>query len=143
MPTPLIIDHREGSGDFDEGPGGGTGKLLYYVVGAQTQDEAIAAALDHPDSLPVINGYLQNKASVAFQGGELYFVDLDYQRGVAEKAAETAGQTPEGSRPGGEGGKGNDEPLTRDMSFSTGGATRKRYTTLETRHKKSKNNGPA
>lgn len=127
-----LVDELEESGDFDFGPDGGSGVISFFVLQAASQDEAADAALADPRAAENINGYQRGRVAVKFRGGNYYAVTIDYQRGVPSKAADNAGQSPAGQQTP---GKEPNEPLPRDVSFSTGGATRKRYTSLETRHR--------
>ena len=118
---------RHGSREFDAGVGGGSGRLLFAVLAADSEDHAVALALAEPIVQPVINGYLLESWAVTDQGGTNYFVDVSYKRGVPELAAANAGEPPAEARPSPPGGQPGAEPLTRDISFTMGGETKRIY----------------
>src|SRR5262252_1710204 len=122
----------KGSGDFTRGPTSIDGKGLAIVLDAADQTEAETLALAYFG--PVVGGLIRGSVQVTDQGGDVYSVDVAYKNAVPAQAADTAGNSPSGQRPAG-GGKNNTDPLTRDMTFSTGGATKKRLKSISTRHK--------
>lgn len=134
MSTAVYIDHRTGSGDFDSGPGGRTGQLLFFVLGVDTHEDAEAEALAHPDYADEINGYLFESIKVADQGGRLFFVDINYRRGVPSDAGPAPGSTPASARQAPSGSNNND-PVPRDVSFTMGGEQITIYRSLSTRYR--------
>jgi hypothetical protein len=131
---PPTVVERLGSRQFDAGTGGGSGQLLFTVLGAASEDEAVTLALAEPIVTDEINGYLRDSWSVTDLDGANYNVDVKYKRGVPAAAAPTAGQSPSGSRPSPP-GQNKDDPLTRDVSFSMGGATQRIFRSHKTRLK--------
>jgi hypothetical protein len=126
----VFLGERRGSGDFTSN----SGKLLFYVLGATDQDDAEAQVLADPRAADQIGEFLLDDVSSSDQGGDLYFVDLDYKRGVPNPAAALAGETPTNSRPA-PAGQDHTQPLGRDVTFTMGGGTRKVYQSLETLYK--------
>lgn len=130
------IVERKGSGDFGRGPGGSKGQILFAVFGAESQDEALLAAENDNRAPPILNGYLRGEGKVSEQGPLLDFVDFDYERSIPDTTTDpSAGRPPEDSKPSPEGGQPNEDPVSRDMTFSTGGATRKITKSIQTRYK--------
>lgn len=128
------LKELKGSGDYTRGPGFTRGKCLAvaFDCASHEQAEALAFAVFPPE----INGAPLGSVDVADQGGGIYFITLDYERGVQTPNDPAAGEPPAETRPPSPGGgKQNTDPLTRDMTFSTGGGTRRRMTSIETRHK--------
>jgi hypothetical protein len=119
----------KGSGDFTRGPTSIDGKGLAIVLDAADQDEAEALALAFFPA--VVAGIPRASAQITDQGGDVYLVDVAYKNAVP--ASTGPGSPAAGQRPAG-GGKNNTDPLTRDMTFSTGGATKKRLVSINTRH---------
>jgi hypothetical protein len=134
---PVMLIERRGSGDFSRGPGEpGQGKILFAVLGAADQDEALLEAENDPRAAPVINDYLRGKGAVTDLGDALCFVDFDYTRAIPNEADAGAGDTPASSRPTPPGGHPNTDKVGRDMSFSTGGQTRNIKYSKETRYRR-------
>lgn len=131
MSSGIYIDHRLGSYDFSTGAGGRTGKLLFFVLGVDTHEAAQAEVEAHPDFAEQINGFLLDDIQVSDQGGTLYFVDVNYRRGVPSDAGPTPGSTPESARQAPQ-GHNNQDPLPRDVTFSMGGEQITIYQSLET-----------
>ena len=135
---PVTLYERKGSQDFSRGPGQpGEGKILFVAFGAESQDEALFEAENDDRAPPLLNGYLRGKGSVEDQGGDIYFVDFQYTRAIPNEAQPGAGQTPPDSRPHPD----NENQIGRDMSFSTGGATRHIKFSKATRYKASRDQG--
>lgn len=113
--------------------------MLLYVLGAASTDDAKAQAEDGgylPDEL---NDFKRGKVAVAHQGAELWFIDADYARGIATDAGTDAGSPPTGGKEGAGGpGGASSDPIGRDVSFTTGGATKKIFKSLSTRQRKAK-----
>lgn len=131
---------RRGSRDFDRGAGGGTGQLLYAVVGAASQDEALALA--EADAPLILNGYIRGSGRVTEMGPTLDFVDFDYERGIPSDAGPIPGNTPAESRPA-PAGQDNNSPLPRDVTVSVGGGTTRAMYAKETRHSLAKSGDTA
>lgn len=129
-----FVVERHGSREFDKGAGGGQGQLLFTVLGAGSEDEAVELAEAEEIVEEEINGYLLNRTAVVDLGGENYNVDFIYQRGVPSPADLTAGETPANARPSPSGQNPN-ESLGRDVSVTMGGATQHIYQSRETRYK--------
>lgn len=127
---PVFIDERRGSGDFTST----TGKLLFFALGAASQDDAEAKVRADPRAADQIGDFLLDDVNASDQGGDLYYVDLSYRRGVPSQAATEAGTTPAASRPA-PSGQDNTQPLGRDVTFTMGGGTKKIYQSLETLYK--------
>ena len=125
------ICELKGSGDFTRGTTGTEGKFLCIVLGTTSQDDAEAAALAYFP--PVVNGTPLTTAQATDLGGDVYQVELSYRTGTPTTAGPTAGNTPSNARPPGS-GKNNTDKLTRDLSFTTGGGTRKKFYSINTRH---------
>ena len=132
MPT---VVERHGSREFDAGPGGGSGRLLFAVLAADSEDHAVALALAEPIVLPVINGYLLESWAVTDQGGANYFVDISYKRGVPTAAEPTAGESPAAARPAPPGGQSPNDPLGREVTVTMGGGTERIYKSRQTRYR--------
>lgn len=130
-----LSDERLGSRDFDTGPDGGTGKYRYYVLFLQgetgSQDAAEDYIITNGGAPTNVNAYLLSRISTTHEGGNLYFVDVEYKRGIPTQASQTAGQSPSGQQTP---GKDPNSGLSRDMSFSTGGGTRRIYKSISTRY---------
>lgn len=122
----------KGSGDFTAGAGSVDGQGLGIVLDAEDQDEAYALAEEFFP--PVIAGIPRGSIGVKELGGGVYSIEVGYRNAIPNENPATAGDTPAGTRPPGTGGD-NAKQLTRDMTFSTGGATRKRLLSIKTRHK--------
>ena len=120
---------RQGSRTY----GGGTGRILFYVIECASEDEAEEAALDDPLAVESINGYLREDVSVDDLGGGLYTVDLTYRRGVPQHAQPTAGETPASARPAPAGTNPNDE-LSRSVNVTSGGGMQRIYQARQVRH---------
>jgi len=114
-----------GSGDFTRGYRQVQGKCLCKVLDAASQDEAEVLALT--EFPPVIGGIPRNSIDVKDVGGGVFEVEVSYERGVPENTGPGSAD----KRPAG-GGKNNSDKLTRDMTFSTGGGTKKRLTSIQT-----------
>jgi hypothetical protein len=125
------IIELNGSGDFTGGPTSVNGKGLAVVIDAADQDEAYALA----DAFfpPVVGGIPRGSIAPTDQGGGVFFIDVQYKNAVPAANSPTAGNSPANARPPGS-GKNNTDPLTRDMTFSTGGATKKRLLSINTRY---------
>jgi hypothetical protein len=132
MATITIVE-RKGSGDFSRGPGASEGKILFAVFGAASQGEALLAAEGDDRAPPILSGFLRGKGSVTEVGPALDFVDFDYERSIANETTDpSSGQSPADAKPKPEGGRPNEEEVSRDVTFSTGGGTRMRKFSLGT-----------
>lgn len=126
----------KGSGDFTKGPTGTDGKGLAVVINGESHDEALALAQAFFPA--VVAGVPRGSVNVKDEGGDVYLIDVDYKSAVATENAPTAGQSPETARPPAGSAADNNTPLTRDVTFSTGGSTKRIYFSKKTRHKVAK-----
>jgi hypothetical protein len=139
--VPIVIFERQGSGDYERGPNGMTGQVLLAVVGATTQDEALDAAEADPAAPVAVAGFTRGKGHVQHQGGELYFVDFDYDRGIPGEGGAGLGMPVDGGRP--TSGADGSTQLSRDVSVTAGGATRRIFYSRQTRHSEGRAGGAA
>jgi hypothetical protein len=119
----------KGSGDFTRGPGMIDGKGLAIIIDAADQTEAESIALAY---FPAWVGLIPRaSAKITDQGGDMYLVEVDYKNAIPTSTG--PGNPPANARPPGA-GKNNTDLLTRDMTFSTGGATKKKMSSIATRY---------
>ena len=111
----MAVYERRGSGDFTLD----SGKILFVVLEAEDQTAAVEEAMDDPAAVEQYGDFLLSDVSVSDQGNGVFFVDLDYRRGVPGPAGPGAGSTPGEARPA-PAGQNHSEPLPRDVEFTIG-----------------------
>lgn len=125
----------KGSLDFTKGPSGTDGKGVALVVDAANQDEAYAVAIAFFP--PIVAGIPRGSITVKEECADVYAIDVDYRNAVPTENSPTAGNSPADARPPAAGGN-NAALISRDMTFSTGGGTRRIYRSIKTRHRVAK-----
>ena len=125
----FLIDELLGSGDFDAGFDGGNAQVSFFTLEAASHEEAVSAAFADPRAPVSVNGYLRSNVKVEHKGAGHYYVLFQYRRGVPSEAGG-------GASPGGQQTPGMDPNtgVSRDVSFSTGSATKKKFVSIETVH---------
>src|SRR5262245_23236190 len=133
---PAYLKELKGSGDFTRGAGTIKGQGLGIVFDAASHEEAESLALAYFGD-PAY-GVPRSDWTVTDRGGNIYDVVVNYESRVPTANDPAAGEPPASTRPeppGGGGGGGNASALSRDLTFSTGGATRRMLYSIQTRHK--------